>query len=210
MGFLFGEGMGYFKQETHFLNYIKKGFRDEGAEFDGRLTIPLLKFYKWSSQYNKLDAVNRFTWDYKHRMSTISANGLEEYKTTYLRDLPNYSGIDLDSFSDDFIKYVIEAGCIPGCYALYDCSGAIAYVGKSIDLSSRVLTSLKNRDQFSNITDVAIIHCKAKADISILEAHLIASMKPYLNRDQMTDDLPTIELANVPEMTHLISIFKEF
>lgn len=200
--------MGYFKQETHFLNYVKKGFRDECVEFDGRLIIPLLKFYKWSNEYNKLDAVNRFTWDYKHRISTITAASLEEYKLTYVRDLPNYTGIDIDSFSDDFIKHVIEAGCVPGCYGLYDCSGAIAYVGKSVDLSSRVLTSLKNRDQFSEITDVAIIPCKSKADISILEAHLIASLKPYLNRDQMTDDFPTIELVNVPEMTHLIKIFK--
>lgn len=198
--------MGYFKSAAHFVNYVKKNFKIEGAEFPGEITVHLLKFYQWSEEYNKGDAVNQFTWKYKGAISSISQKSIGEFRDEYLRDVPRITGVD--DFSETFISEVIGIGCVPGCYFLYDSNENLAYVGKSIDLSTRVWQSIKERSGFSELRYVCLIKAKSAADISIIEAWAIAAFKPYLNKDQYSNEPLTVSVANIPELGSKIQIFK--
>ena len=198
--------MGYFKSAAHFVNYVKKNFRMEGVEFPGALTVELLRFYQWSAEYNKGDAVNQLTWRCKGAMSLLTPKGIGEFRDEYLRDIPKITGVD--DFSVEFIDNVIGIGCVPGCYFLFDSVGTLAYVGKSIDLSSRVWQSIKDRSEFSELTHVRLIKAESQADISVIEAWAIAQYKPYLNKDQYTKEPVTVTIQNVPQLGNPIKIFK--
>lgn len=202
--------MGYLKGDLHFLNYIKKCFKTEQKEFIAELARPLLKFFAWSLSDNNGDAVNRMTWEIKERgVDCLTEDFVNGYKITYVRNMPISAILEIDALSEDFIQIVVSLGVKCGCYLLYDTSGQLAYVGKSIDVSSRVMSSIKDRVKFSDIFWCEIVLCNSVADISVVEAYLIAAHKPYLNRDQYTNEPITVGVTNIPGTIGPFQIFKD-
>lgn len=198
--------MRYFQSAGHFLNYIKKAFRDSAADFPGTLTVPILKFYEWSEKYNGGDAVNAFTWEYKGVLHEITRGHFDSFKDEYSRRAP--FELEIDAYSSTFIESVICGNRMVGCYILYDTSGKVAYVGKSINLPDRVFSSIKERSKHAELEYVRIIYANSSADISIIESWLIATEKPYLNKDQYSLENLTVGVSGIPEMSEPITIYR--
>ena len=106
--------------------------------------------------------------------------------------------------SDEAIKIFEVLIDKAGVYLIYDKNKKLVYIGKSYTLSSRILSSIKERkgSYFSYIIT------ENKIDADILEPYLIGTLKPALNGDFMTDDKPSFELP-IPKKSELVSIFKE-
>jgi excinuclease ABC subunit C len=77
----------------------------------------------------------------------------------------------------------------PGCYIMKDASGQIIYVGKAVNLRSRVRsyfhtngdTSDKTRRLVRNITDIEWIVVGSELEALILEMNLIKKHRPRFN-----------------------------
>ena len=112
--------------------------------------------------------------------------------------------------SDDFVSLLEYAEGEAGVYFLW-CEDKIVYVGKSIDLQQRVLTSLKERSHSCNIDKVSMIFTPTIADMHILEIYMITYLKPMLNKDCTCDDKPTMfELPTFSsDITYTVKIYEE-
>lgn len=81
---------------------------------------------------------------------------------------------------------------ICGIYFLY-IKNELVYIGKSINLGSRILTSCRQKSNKNNvITEFSFYKTKTQSDCHILEPYLITKYKPPLNTEFVADDSPTI------------------
>jgi len=98
----------------------------------------------------------------------------------------------IECFGVEFAEYV--------CNTLYNVSGIYAfvfnqkiiYIGKSINLGDRIVTSFGERIKEHPIDDIYYYEISNKADVNIMEVILIEENKPILNRDCKTTDYPAI------------------
>lgn len=88
--------------------------------------------------------------------------------------------------NDAFVNSCLERFQVAGVYIFWK-DDKIMYVGKSIDLSQRILSSFDEKRK-SGINYCSIINCPIVADAHILEVVLITELKPPLNKDCMCDD----------------------
>lgn len=88
-----------------------------------------------------------------------------------------------------------------GVYFLYDENKGLVYIGKSYDLSSRIITSIRERKGkfFSYMLT------KTKIDADILEPYMIGTLKPILNGQFLNDEYPSFELPK-PKISKIINI----
>ena len=114
------------------------------------------------------------------------------------------------ALSEDFISLLEFAEGKCGVYCLW-CNNLIVYVGKSIDLQQRVLTSLKERSRSCDIEEVSMIFTPTIADMHILEVFMITYYKPILNKDCTCDDEPTMFKPPFvsKDMTRIVKIYEE-
>ncbi|EJR56567.1 hypothetical protein IIM_00499 [Bacillus cereus VD107] len=84
-----------------------------------------------------------------------------------------------------------------GIYFIYDESGEIAYIGKSIScVVSRCFKSVEERALYS-FSKIEIRCTKTMSDTNIYEPYYIAKYKPYLNSEFINDDETTIILPEL-------------
>ena len=152
---------------------------------------------------------------YRDTSSFISENVNlfhQAIKKEQLNDaIANYSQYN-GALSKDFIALLEYAVGKAGVYCLW-CDKTIVYVGKSIDLQQRVLTSLKERTRSCEINEVSMIFTPTLADMHILEVYMITHFKPILNKDCACEDEP-IMFAPLDEMlktmmTNICKIYEE-
>lgn len=100
-----------------------------------------------------------------------------------------------------------------GCYLMY-CDSDIIYIGKSINLKSRVLSyfderDLKSKKIIEQITDIKYIVCTNERDALLLEEKLIKQYKPKFNiKLKYTNKYPYIELADENSFFYLKITYK--
>jgi hypothetical protein len=129
--------------------------------------------------------------------SQFISDNVEEYRriTRQHRTIEalekRYGEIDL-KISQEFQTLLESLQGKHGVYMFTDDTNSVVYVGKSINLQERVFSSLKERIQESDITDVIIIHTPTIADMHLLEIYLIICNKPVLNKDCKSDDFPEL------------------
>lgn len=92
----------------------------------------------------------------------------------------------------------------PGIYRFYNDKKELIYIGRSVDLFSRVFSSAKER----NPKYVDFIICKTQADAYIIEPYLISLFKPLLNSEFKSDSLPTLKI-DFPKPTQMFK-FKRY
>ena len=78
-----------------------------------------------------------------------------------------------------------------GVYFLWNNDNLI-YIGKSINLSERILTSIKERNMKVKVTHFSYYLTKTQADAHILEPYLITQYKPLLNSEFVSTDYTTM------------------
>jgi len=106
--------------------------------------------------------------------------------------------IEKEFISKKAAEILFNLDRVPGIYLLYDDEGQLLYIGKSITLGERILTSKHER----GATRFSYAITKTKADASIYEPYYIAKLKPLLNVEHVTNDettltLPELEIAEI-------------
>lgn len=96
--------------------------------------------------------------------------------------LENMYGVFENDFSDDFKDLLETLYGVQGIYVFWD-NDEIVYIGKSVNLQSRIYSSLKERQRTRNITHISLVFTKREADMHIYEVILITEYKPVLNLD---------------------------
>lgn len=95
--------------------------------------------------------------------------------------------------NEDISRYTILFICNNlykkhGCYAFIGENDEILYVGKSVDLSSRIVSSYSQRKREENIRRIMYRIESSMADANVLEILLICENKPLLNTESNTDE----------------------
>ena len=80
----------------------------------------------------------------------------------------------------------------PGVYVFLGYRNKILYIGKSLDLASRIPSSYTERAKKVKVKKIMYYITPTKADASVLEMLLIAENDPLLNKDGKTTDKPTL------------------
>lgn len=91
----------------------------------------------------------------------------------------------------------------PGVYMFYNRNKELIYIGKSINLSQRLIGSALEKETAMYAT---VKETKTYADCGIYEMYYIGLYKPKLNSDGMTDDYPTFELPELGSVAEMIQI----
>jgi len=120
-------------------------------------------------------------------------------------------------FKKEQISFIIEFFNSSGIYSLNDTNDQILYVGKSIDLSKRVLThlvySLIEDSFYSDVSTIKLFKTKDEVIASHLEVMLIEHYNPIKNRIcfSYSDWVKTIPfmVKNINQRD-LIDCFKSF
>jgi hypothetical protein len=90
-----------------------------------------------------------------------------------------------------------------GLYKIYNGS-ELVYLGKSKNLSSRILGSLKERGG----SHVSYLEIDNHADMHILEPYLVATLTPKLNTEFITSQKPSYILAH-NDFSELVPVFNQ-
>ena len=115
-----------------------------------------------------------------------------------------YESIKGKIFTQKLIDMMNELYQISGVYLFFSEDKKLLYVGKSVNLGERILASLAERDGVHYIKYLTCV----KSDISILETYLIASLKPFYNKDCACEEQPTIKIPT-PEFSEFVVVYKE-
>lgn len=91
----------------------------------------------------------------------------------------------------------------PGVYVFVGYKNKILYIGKSLDLASRIPSSYSERVEKVKIYRIMYYITPSMADAGILEMLIISENKPLLNKDGKTKDYPIMFKSN-------LDIFKDF
>ena len=109
-------------------------------------------------------------------LKLIHTGSLPEFKTDHL--IPSQlSGFSFENYPET-----------PGLYFMYDKDGALLYIGKSVNIRSRLKQHFKQFSGFarehemkSRVMRVEYMECYHDLPTSLLELHFIKTMKPHYN-----------------------------
>ncbi|HSH25027.1 MAG TPA: GIY-YIG nuclease family protein [Massilibacterium sp.] len=210
----------YFENCDHYVNYCAKIVRENIPNV--RVTRSLKKLFK--RVYNAYDQEN-FTVEGKikscphealsYRLvniktSTSFKNLIDTYKTRleYGTLGENPTTIHRESeFEYQFTGFSIdypEDLDRPGVYFIYDKNKDLIYIGKSISLRSRVISSLRERGG----SYCRFAFTENEADATIYEVYYITKLSPPLNKQFSDFDKPTINIEEI-ELTDFIKVEKQ-
>ena len=80
---------------------------------------------------------------------------------------------------------------ISGVYFFFS-NGNLVYIGKSQNLSDRIISSISERMRKMFIDEISYFKTKTISDAHILEPLLISIYKPVLNNEFVEDDIPIL------------------
>ena len=110
-------------------------------------------------------------------------NYIDVYKVVYYTQLLNKEEIKYS----DIYKKTTHLVNKTGVYFLWH-EEKLLYIGKSINLSERIVTSLRERNKQIKVTHFSYFETPTQADAHILEPYLIIKHKPILNSEFLTID----------------------
>lgn len=109
-----------------------------------------------------------------------------------------------NTLNPDILVKLQNLPSVPGVYKFFDEGNNIIYIGKSIDLKSRVnsyfqngaIRARKEIELINCIKDIEIIETNSELSALLLENQLIKEFKPYFNKKQkITTKYPFIKLS---------------
>jgi hypothetical protein len=194
--------MGYFKNEQHFINWVKKYLRNNGFLVTTQTIHILDKLYMWSQNHTQGKGADVFSWEIR----SLSIDVTEEYINNFIaRYRPNKSKV-LPNFSDN-VLWMLSEEEYPGVYFLFDIEKTVIYIGKSKNLSSRIVDSIHERI-VHNPYFFSYIKTETMSDAHLLELYYIAMHKPFVNKEFASMDNITFEVKTNYQMTELLNIWK--
>ena len=192
--------MGYIKNQQHFLNYLNKIARESNIDTEQLLAV---QFYV-SEIFN-----TGFTEDYTWALKTVGPHLLEEdHCLAWLAGYRNrrVACPEFDhELTYEFTKLVGDMERVPGVYYFTRTNGEPLYVGRSIHLGQRMLSSFSRFKDYNRHVYVQYIQTKSSSDAALLEIYFITTLNPPLNRrDNYAGDDLTLTVEPIPEWSELI------
>lgn len=100
-------------------------------------------------------------------------------------------------FTNEFLSACESLNNTSGVYLFYDENPL--YVGKSNNLSLRIISSFADKHLYYEKTKVKMAYIKCNdTDAGILELYFIAKLMPTLNKKDKSDHVLTLEIAPIP------------
>lgn len=194
--------MGYIKSEKHFLNFIKHALRNnKDINVDKLLDDESYIYLIYSKGH-----VDYFTWDVREDPYLLEKDNL----LNWLREKEGYSEVFIPYSLEHIIiaelnAELIELNNVPGIYSFWADNDIPLYVGTSINLGERILTSFSERFQrFKEQIYLKYIKAETKSDAAILELYFIGKLKPALNGTFKYDDAVTLRIVPKPKFSKSI------
>jgi hypothetical protein len=149
-----------------------------------------LKIYK--KVVNRKSVNNYYKKAYKHFFETHSRSFYDPEKLDKFGD-----------YSKQMQNALIKLQNVPGIYFLYNSRKTLVYVGKSIDLASRIPSSINER----NAHYFSYALTKSASDVGIYEMYYISMFKPKLNVEGKYPDELTVVLPEL-KREEISSVYK--
>lgn len=112
-----------------------------------------------------------------------------------------YAGIRIGhNITNDFVTTASQLSNAHGVYFLYNLEGELIYVGKSVDLSIRILSTISGRGRCA----VEFARTASKSDMSVYEKYYISKLKPLMNKEGKHDDELSLELPELKRTKRVI------
>ncbi len=111
--------------------------------------------------------------------------------------------LDREDISKETFSILGKLYKIPGVYFLHNKNKSLIYIGKSYDLSARIIISTKER----GASFFRYMITKTKVDADIIEPYMIGLLKPIKNGQYLNDECPSFKIQ-IPKISRLIEIRK--
>ena len=198
----------YFKSINHFENFLNKNgiFSDEEKEDlkkvcdkaikGDEMCKHILKSFTYSLRFNQ-ESEKEFLRNVCLIAKEIDNDNFRKFvreKEIFKNDLKFSIDFYLENekynLSNEFVKSMEYLYYAQGLYFIYDKNKNLIYIGKSRNLGSRVVSSLKERKGYYFKYKLT----KTMSDANILEIYYISTLKPVLNSESNEEDLSTIKI----------------
>lgn len=198
--------MSYIRDIEHFKNYLSKVAKIN--KVDPGDVCPF-EFYL-EHIYNA-GLADQYTWKLKNEGAEfLRRTGVHEFlRTAQSADFywpPEWELICSEAFS----KLAESAYKQPGIYIFETAGGDSLYVGRSIDLGSRIVSSFRERLKgFNEQVYLKLILCGSKSDAAVLEVYFIVTLKPLFNTTCNYTDKLALSVGGIPPFTKRVPCFRE-
>lgn len=198
----------YFKSVNHFENFLNKNgiFSNEEKEDlkkvcdkaikGDEMCKHILKSFTYSLRFNQ-ESEKEFLKNVCLIAKEIDNDNFRKFvreKEIFKNDLKFSIDFYLENekytLSNEFVKSMEYLYYAQGLYFIYDKNKNLIYIGKSRNLGSRVVSSLKERKGYYFKYKLT----KTMSDANILEIYYISTLKPVLNSESNEEDLSTIKI----------------
>lgn len=198
----------YFKSVNHFENFLNKNgiFSNEEKEDlkkvcdkaikGDEMCKHILKSFTYSLRFNQ-ESEKEFLKNVCLIAKEIDNDNFRKFvreKEIFKNDLKFSIDFYLENekytLSNEFVKSMEYLYYAQGLYFIYDKNKNLIYMGKSRNLGSRVVSSLKERKGYYFKYKLT----KTMSDANILEIYYISTLKPVLNSESNEEDLSTIKI----------------
>jgi len=193
--------MTYFKDPNHFLRSLNKALQECEEKIDPRDLLPKAWYIE---EIYDAGLADTFGWQVRTDGPQLLKEDnvlawLTAQKTQFVRECSFRQLL-----TAEFETLVLDIANIAGIYGFWRPDDLPLYIGKSVSLGKRMLSSFERFRSYDRSVLVKYIVAKARADIGILETYFIAQLKPPYNSESMYHDMPTISVSPIPDWSEPI------
>jgi hypothetical protein len=189
--------MGYFQNEEHFLNYLKKVVRESGE------LVELLPWQFYIDYIYRAGRAESFTWAIKNNgLGCLEEPGI----WNWLRSIGPSNNRErfTHQLTDEFLEVLDGLRGVPGVYSFHSESEVALYVGRSSNLCSRMMGSFARFQPYDKPIYARYIPTRTASDAVILEGYFIALLCPALNGADNFQDGITLTVLPIPEWSERV------
>ena len=183
--------MTYIKTKEHLHHIINKIIRENIDIIDLDQILHINMYY----ELNELGVLDNFTWALKSDPTLLHEDNYFKWLALNTISSRYNSPFKCKSLTKDFLDKAEEIKHLPGVYSFYNESEICLYIGVSIHVGERIISSFHER--FRNYKKKIYIKyfiTESRSDAHIFEGVAIAIMKPVFNVTGKYDDDLTIDI----------------
>lgn len=203
----------FIKSEQHFINFLNK-FAFQNKEKINTNYLLSIDFYI-KTIYNKGFAED-YTWavrnDYKYLYEKKLFSFIDKQNTITgesIKFFEEFSHYNKYNWTNDFLILLKTLKGKSGVYIFDSSRRKTLYVGQSINLQERIVSSFNERfDKYNKKVYLKCIVCKTPADSPIIEVYLIGKLKPVFNGTSKYMGTLSVKVNNIPDYTNRVLCIK--
>lgn len=183
----------YFNDEQHLINYFKKWYK---KDVDFVFLERVYEKCKTSEELRGILSSTTFELRNGKDVEVIERNlkSMRNYLDNPLEFI-NFQNEEFKKFyRNEFCKTFLDSCCnlqfTPGIYFMYNFNKQLIYIGKSVNLSNRMISSSREREPYY----IKYKTTKSFSDCHVLELYYINLLKPCLNKSEKSQDDLTFEI----------------